>query len=365
MHVVIAPDSMGGLLRAREVAAALEEGWRRARPEDTVDRVPLSDGGEGLLDVLHRAEDRRVPVEVAGPLGHPVDAWVSVRGDGTAVVESSMACGLHLLAPEGRDPLRATTYGVGQLLDAAREAGATRILVGLGGSATVEGGAGALTGLGFRLRVADGSGLKVGAADLPRVRTIEPGWRSPAWDDLEVLLLADVRTRLADAAARFAPQKGATPEVVDRLAAGLAHWEAVVADQLDAGGLAEQPGSGAAGGLGHGLAAALRGARLVEGAGVVAELVGLDERLRTADVVLTGEGRVDATSLEGKVVGEVAARARAAGADVGVAAGAVDAAGLGAASAAWAVEAAPAASPEEAVRAVVGAAERLARRLGG
>jgi glycerate kinase len=349
VHVVIAPDSMGGLLRAREVAAAMEEGWRHARPDDTVDRVPLSDGGEGLLDVLHRAEDRRVPVEVADPLGHPVDAWVSVRGDGTAVVESSLACGLHLVAPDRRDPLRATTYGVGQLLDAAREAGASRILVGLGGSATVEGGAGALTGLGFRLRV----------------RTIEPGWRSPAWDDLEVLLLADVRTRLADAAARFGPQKGATPEVVDRLAAGLAHWEAVVADQLDAGGLAEHPGTGAAGGLGLGLAAALRGARLVEGAGAVAELVGLDERLRTADVVLTGEGRVDATSLEGKVVGEVAARARAAGADVGVAAGAVDAAGLGAASAAWAVEAAPAESPEEAVRAVVGAAERLARRLGG
>ena len=237
MRVLVAPDSMGGLLGARRLAAAIARGWQRARPDDEVVQVPMSDGGEGLLDVLHRPRDTRVEVEVAGPLGHPVDAWVSLRDDGTAVVESALACGLAHLRPEQRDPLRATTYGVGQLLDAARDAGARRVLVGLGGSATVDGGAGALTGLGFRLRVADGSGLKVGAADLHRVVTIERGWADPAWDDLEVEVLADVQTVLGDAARVFGPQKGATPPVVEQLDAALAHWADVVAAELGDGDL--------------------------------------------------------------------------------------------------------------------------------
>lgn len=320
MQVVIAPDGMGGVLPAGELAAALARGWSRQRPDDEVVTVPMSDGGEGLLEVLRGDEDRVETVEVAGPRGHPVEAPVLLRSDGTAVLESATACGLARLAPQWRDPLQTTTYGVGELLDAARLFGARRMLVGLGGSATVDGGAGALTALGFRLRVADGSGLKIGGADLHRIDRIERTWVDPAWDGVEVELLADVRTRLGDAARTFGPQKGATPEAVEHLEGALHAWRRVVARDLGAEGLDEQAGTGAAGGLGYGLAAGL-GARLVPGAQQVASLVGLDGALAAADLVITAEGVVDATSWDGKVVGEVCRRARHRGVPVVLAAG--------------------------------------------
>lgn len=265
----------------------------------------MSDGGEGLLDVVHRPEDRRIEVEVCGPDGLPVDAWFSLRDDGTAVVETALACGLHLLEGARRDPLRTTTYGVGQLLDAAREAGASRLLVGLGGSATVDGGAGALTGLGFRLRVADGSGLKIGGQDVHRITSIDRGWAA-GWEGIEVVLLADVRTSLHDAARRFGPQKGADEAAITTLEAGLEALAATVERDLAVDpDLATVAGSGAAGGLGFGLAAAL-GASFFEGAVAVADLVGLRDALAAADLVVTGEGRLDATSFDGKVIGTVA-----------------------------------------------------------
>lgn len=364
MQVLVAPDSMGGRLSSREVATAIAQGWHRVRPDDDVATTPMSDGGEGLLDVVHGPDDREVRVEVAGPLGRPVDAWFSLRGDGTAVVETAMACGLHLADPERRDPLRATTFGVGELLDSAREAGTRRLLVGLGGSASVDGGAGALTGLGLALRVADGSGLKVGAADLGRIDRIEQGWRHPDWEELEVVLLADVRTPLSRAARVFGPQKGATVDMVEHLQEALARWEQVVVRDLGGAGLAEQPGSGAAGGLGFGLAAAL-GATLMDGAPAVAGMVGLDERVADADVVITGEGRLDATSFDGKVVGEVLARATAAGCTTAVVAGAVS---LDAETDAPLndvdVERAAADTPDQARAELEAAGERLARRLG-
>lgn len=357
-RVVLAPDSMGGMLSAAEVGQALETGWRARRPDDQVTVAPMSDGGEGLLDVLHRPGDRRMEVEVAGPLGHPVMAALDLRDDGTAVVESARACGLALLPVDRRDPMRATTWGVGQLLEAARRAGAARVLVGLGGSATVDGGAGALSGLGMRLTVGDGSGLKVGAADLPRVAAIATGWRHAAWEELPVELLADVDTPLREAAARFAPQKGASAEQVDALAAGLGRWQQVVEHDLDAGDLAGRPGTGAAGGLGFGLAAALR-AELVPGARRVAELVGLDAHLDRADLVVTGEGRLDPTSFAGKVVGEVVSRCRAQGRPVAVVAGDV----VGAVPDDIMVVSARAGSPDAARDAVVAAGRALAERF--
>ncbi|MBW3658482.1 MAG: glycerate kinase [Actinobacteria bacterium] len=309
MKVVIAPDSFGGTLGPRAAASAIADGWRRARPDDELTTVPLSDGGEGLLDALAGPDDTWLTTEACGPMGHPLDTGLLLRGDGTAVIETALVCGLALVAPERRDPLQATTYGVGELLDAARDAGCTRLLVGLGGSATVDGGAGALTGLGFRLRVADGSGLKVGGRDLHRVRAAGHGWARDDWDEVEVVLLADVSTVLADAARRFGPQKGATPEAVALLERGLAAW-ADVAERDLAGGSALRglPGSGAAGGLGFGLAAGI-GGRLVPGAAAVADLADLDGALAGADLVVTGEGRLDATTAEGKVVTEVLARA--------------------------------------------------------
>ncbi len=252
-------------------------------------------------------------------MGNPASAgWLLV--DDTAYIESALANGLALVSRDARDPLRATSYGVGELLVAARGAGARRIVVGLGGSATVDGGAGALSGLGYALAVADGSGLKIGGGELHRIATIEPGRVSPGWDEVEVELLADVGIPLAEAAPVFAPQKGADEGAVEVLTAGLARFAEVAERDLDVGGLSRQAGTGAAGGLGFGLAAGV-GGRLRAGAPVVAAVVGLDEALRHADLVITGEGRVDATTATGKVVAEVATRAEAFAVDLAIVAG--------------------------------------------
>jgi glycerate 2-kinase len=305
VRVVIAPDGFGGTLAADEAAAAIAAGWRRVRPQDDPVTVPMSDGGEGLLRAVATPADTWQHVEVAGPHGHPVEAAWLVRADGTAVVESATACGLHLVPQDRRDPMLATTYGVGQLLEAVRRSGVRRVLVGLGGSATVDGGSGALGGLGFRVLVADGSGLRIGGDDLHRVDRIVPGW-SGDWRGIEVVLLADVTTPLPQAAATFGPQKGASPEQVARLAAALTTWADVVARDLTPGrDLRDVPGAGAAGGLGFALAAAI-GARFEPGAAAVADLVGLPAEVAAADLVVTGEGRLDVTTKAGKVVTHVA-----------------------------------------------------------
>lgn len=307
MMIVVAPDSFGGTLSAAEAAAAIAEGWMSRRPDDEVVVCPMSDGGEGFLDVVARPDDHVEIVEVAGPRGHPVAAQWLLRDD-TAYIEAARANGLALVDPELRNPLETTTYGVGELIAAARGAGATRIVVGLGGSATVDGGAGALGGLGYSLTVADGSGLKVGGGDLHRVAGVATTWVEPGWDDVEIDLLADVGIPLDRAAAMFGPQKGADDAAVQVLSDGLQRFAQVVEHDLDVAGLSGQPGTGAAGGLGFGLAAGI-GGRLRAGAPVVAGIVGLDDRLRRADLVITGEGRIDATTATGKVVAEVAARA--------------------------------------------------------
>ena len=309
MKIVVAPDGFGGSLSPREAADAIRAGWIRGRPGDDVELVPMSDGGEGLIAAITAPGDTWVPVEVAGPLGHPQDCGFLLRSDGAAVIESALACGLALVPPERRTPLSTTTYGVGQLIDAARRAGATRIRVGLGGSATVDGGSGALMGLGFRLRVADGSGLKVGGDALGGVSSVDPGW-SRIFSDLDIELLVDVGTPLLEAPRRFGPQKGARAGDLDRLTASLTRWAEVVELGLGAPAtLREQPGTGAAGGLAYGLAAGI-GARIVPGAERVGELVGLTGAVSDADVLVTGEGRLDATSRDGKVVEHVAAVAK-------------------------------------------------------
>lgn len=313
MRVVITPDSFGGTLTAAQAAAAVAQGWLDRRPSDEVVQLGMSDGGEGLVDVVrsaaaHWAEHH---VEVAGPRGTPVEAtWLSgrERRRTVAVVEVALACGLDLVPPDQRDPLLATSHGVGELLEAVRRHGVDQVLVGLGGSATVDGGIGALTGLGLRPLRADGTGLKVGGGWLRELDRIERGWLSSDWDGIDVDLLADVQTPLARAAVVFGPQKGADEEAVATLADGLDVVGDVVERDLDCPGLATRPGTGAAGGLGFGLSAAI-GGRLRAGAPVVAGLVGLDDAIREADLVITGEGRFDRTTAAGKVVAEVAARA--------------------------------------------------------
>jgi glycerate 2-kinase len=320
VKVIVAPDRFGAPLEARAAADAVADGWRRARPTDELVPLPVSDGGEGLLDAVAHPADRWLRHEVVGPHGQPVQADLLLREDGSAIIEAARACGLALLAPSDRTPGPATTFGVGQLLDAAREAGAPRILVGLGGTAAVDGGAGALTGLGFRLRVADGSGLKIGGGDLHRIRSIDHGWVGD-WRGVEVLLLASDRTLLGDAARRCGTAAGASDEEVAALARALEVWgEVAERDLAGRGRYRAVPGSGAGGGLGFGLACAL-GGRLVDGAATVADLQGLPAALDGADLVVTGGGPA-AASLEDGAVAHVAEAARAAGLPVAVIVGA-------------------------------------------
>lgn len=319
VQVVVAPDSFGGTLAAAEAADAITDGWALRRPEDDLVNVPLADGGEGTLAVVADEDDEVVEVEVAGPLGRPVRARLVLR-DEVAWIEAALANGLALVPHDRRDPLATTSHGVGELLEAARTAGATRVMVGVGGSATVDGGAGALTALGFRLAVEDGSGLKVGGGELAEIAQIGRDWVADEWDDVTVTVLADVATPLGEAAATFGPQKGADAAAVATLQEALATFARVVERDLAVPGLAERPATGAAGGLGFGLAAGL-GARLRAGAPLVADEVGLDEVLRHADLVITGEGRIDATTDAGKVVAHVRDRAVAYDVDVAIVAG--------------------------------------------
>ncbi|MDT3443957.1 glycerate kinase [Pseudofrankia sp. BMG5.37] len=306
LKVVIAPDSFKGSLAADRVAAALADGWLSARPGDEVVRLPIADGGEGTLDVFAAAVPgaRRRPVKVTGPDGAPdsrlVDAeWLSLPG-GTAVVELARGSGLPLLGAR-RDPLGAHTVGLGQLLAAALDDPATRqIIVTLGGSASTDGGTGALAALGARflddasapLPPGGGALSRLAAVDARGLRLAPPGG---------VLCLTDVDAPLCGphgAAAVFGPQKGATPDDIRLLDGGLRRLATLLGGEPDA------PGAGAAGGTGYGLAASW-GARLVPGAATVAEHAGLPAALADADLVITGEGRFDATSMSGKVVGGV------------------------------------------------------------
>ncbi|MFC4614467.1 glycerate kinase [Cellulomonas algicola] len=330
MRVLVAPDTFGSVLTAREVAATIADGWRAAAPHDDVDACPLADGGPGFVDTLHAAlGGQTVPVTVTGPLGEPAPA-VLLLVDGpsgrTAYVESAQAIGLPLVPPERRDPTRTTTRGVGELLVAAREAGARRVVVGLGGSSTNDGGAGMLVGAG--LDAAPGR-LDAGGGALAGLRPEELGGLRAlraAWADVDLVAATDVDVPLLGlqgASAGFAPQKGATPEqaqALERALADLAHAATTaLADDLRpdllagarpssaAARLTAAPGAGAAGGLGFGLA--LLGARVVPGAAFVADHVGLDDRLAASDLVVTGEGRFDWQSLHGKVAAQVAERA--------------------------------------------------------
>ena len=285
--VLCCPDKFRGSLTAQAAAAALAEGVERVgRPAL---QLPLADGGEGTLDVLcPEAADRR-PARVTGPLGAPVEAEWGMHGD-TAVVEMARASGLALVAGRN-DPLRATTFGAGELISAALDEGAERILVAVGGSATVDGGLGALEALDFDLRGA------------------------------EVVVACDVTTAFGDAARVFGPQKGADPAAVVELERRLAELAERYREVhgVEVRGL---PGAGAAGGLAGGLAAL--GARLVPGAELVSEVVGLRAALSIARLALTGEGRFDATSLAGKVVGHVLSEAQEHDVPVGLVAGDAD-----------------------------------------
>ncbi len=324
MRVLICPDKFAGTLSAVEAAAAVEAGWRARAPRDEVVTLPLADGGPGFIEVLAVAlGGNRLPVPTVDPLGRRVTGEILVVGD-TAYVESAQACGLHLLGRGERDPNRTTSYGLGVLLVAAMESGVRRVVVGLGGSATNDAGAGMLAALGAAPVTDTGLVLPYGGAALidcaglsgpPRVRA---GVSFVAATDVDNPL-----TGLHGASAIFGPQKGASLEDVMRLDAALERFASVLEKDLEVTELAARPGAGAAGGIGAALIAL--GGTVESGIGLVRDAVGLDAALDAADVVITGEGSFDHQSLRGKVVSGVAAGARDRGVPCVVLAGRVSA----------------------------------------
>lgn len=333
MRIVVAPDKFKGTLSAEQAAAAMAAGVRRVVEDPRIDLCPIADGGEGTVAAFVAAGATEVRTRVAGPLGAAVTA-VWARRAAAAVVEAAQANGLDLLVPTPASSLAATTEGVGQLVGAVLDAGCTELVLGIGGSATTDGGTGMARALGVRFL--DDSGRDPGAPDhgLERLATVDASGLDPRVWDLAVTVACDVDNPLTGptgAAAIYGPQKGAGPGEVTRLDAGLARLAAVLRATDPAtlpGGdriadLESTPGAGAAGGLGAG-AIAFLGGRLTSGADLVLDLVEIDAVLRGADLVLTGEGGLDAQSLRGKAPGVLAARARAAGVPVVAIAGTVD-----------------------------------------
>ncbi|MFF2655912.1 glycerate kinase [Kitasatospora sp. NPDC058032] len=323
-HVVVAPDKFKGTLEGAEAAARIAAGFRRAVPGTEVRELPVADGGEGTLAAALAAGFARVPAEVAGPTGLPVDAALAVRGT-TAVVELAQAAGLARL-PDGRTaPLTAGSYGVGQLIARAVGQGARRVVLGLGGSASTDGGAGLLQALGVSLLDADGAELPSGGAALRRLARIDPGPLARTLAGVEVVVACDVDNPLTGprgAAAVYGPQKGASREDLVVLEDGLTRFAEVVGAAVGRD-VREAPGAGAAGGVGF-AALALLGATVRPGIEFLLDLLGFDEAVRGARLVVTGEGCLDAQTLHGKAPAGVAAAAARAGVPVAAVAGRVE-----------------------------------------
>ena len=318
MRIVIAPDKFKGSLTAPEVADRVAAGARRADPSIEVVEVPAADGGEGTVDAAVAAGFERRTVSVSGPTGQPVDAAFALR-DGEAVVEMAQASGLDVLPGGEKDARGATSFGTGQLIAAALDAGAHRLVLGVGGSASTDGGAGLLQALGARLLDGDGAELRPGGAALAGLAAVDLANLDRRLTDTEFVLASDVDNPLLGrngAAAVFAPQKGASLEDVGALDAALARLVDVLSSQDDrlavpARVAAARPGAGAAGG--GGFAALALGAKRRPGIDVVLEFTGLADKLPGADAVITGEGSLDAQSLMGKTPIGVARLAEAAG----------------------------------------------------
>jgi glycerate kinase len=312
MRVVVAPDKFKGSLSAPEVAAHLAAGLTQAAPGTEVVQVPVADGGDGTLDAALSAGYRRVPVRAEGPTGVPVETAYAER-DGVAVVEMADVSGLRRL-PGGRPMARtASSYGTGEVVRAALDAGCRRIVLGIGGSASTDGGAGLVQALGARLLDAGGREVGRGGAALAAVESLDLAGLHPALGEAEVVVASDVDNPLLGprgAAAVYGPQKGASPADVADLDAALARWSQAVRTATGAD-VADQPGAGAAGGVGF-AAIAVLGATLRPGIDLVLDLVDFRAALPGADLVVTGEGSLDEQTLHGKAPAGVAAAARAA-----------------------------------------------------
>lgn len=313
MRILVAPDSYKGSVSALGVAEAMARGIQAVFPDVEVVKVPIADGGEGTVEALVAATNGRLLfADVRGPLGEPVRALWGVSGDGsTAFIEMAAASGLPLVPGDRRDPRITSTYGTGELLKAALDAGLRKVVIGIGGSATNDGGSGLARALGVRFLDADGADLMEGGGALARLARIDLVGLDPRLRECTVLVACDVDNPLCGprgASAIYGPQKGATPAMVAELDAALAHF-AHVATAATGRAIAEQPGAGAAGGLGAGLLY-FTPASLRPGVAIVLETTGFEALVQAADLVFTGEGNTDAQTAMGKAPVGVAAVAR-------------------------------------------------------
>lgn len=318
LRVLIAADKFKGSLTAVQVAERVTAGLRRVVPGLEVEALPVADGGDGTVAAAVAAGFERREVPVAGPLGQEVTAAFAVRGD-TAVVEMAEASGLQRLPAGVFAPLTASTYGSGELLRAALDAGARTIVFGVGGSATTDGGAGMLSALGARFLDADGEPVAPGGGGLADLASADLSGLDPRFASVEFILASDVDNPLTGpkgAPAVYGPQKGASPDDVEALDSALAHYAKVLEEAVGvkAAGYAASPGAGAAGGIGYG--ALLLGARFRPGIEVMLDVLGFAPALEWADLVITGEGSLDEQTLHGKAPAGVAAAARAKGKEV-------------------------------------------------
>lgn len=309
MRILVVPDSYKGSLSAREVADCMEQGILEALPEAQVYKIPIADGGEGTVEAIVTAAGGEYrELEVKGPLGEPVKAVYGILADRqTAVIEMAAASGITLIPKEQLNPLLTTTYGTGELIREALNQGCTRMIIGIGGSATNDGGVGMAQALGVRFLDEAGREVPLGGGNLDLIHKIDDSGMDPRIGDCEFIIASDVTNPLCGpdgASAVFGPQKGATPEMVELLDRNLLHYSKLISEQLGIH-VAELPGGGAAGGLGAGLMAFLH-AKMARGIDIVLEAAKFDEFVQEADLVITGEGRTDAQTAFGKTPAGVA-----------------------------------------------------------
>jgi glycerate kinase len=310
---VLAPDSFKESMTAKEVCIAMEKGIKKALPEAVCIQVPMADGGEGTVQSLVDATAGKIyPVTVTGPLGTPVEASFGILGDGeTAAIEMASASGIHFVNKDTKNPLITTTYGTGELIKAALDQGVGKIIIGIGGSATNDGGAGMAQALGVKLLDENGEELGFGGGALGRLATVDISGIDPRLKDTKIFVASDVTNPLCGekgASHVFGPQKGATSEMVQALDANLAHYAGVLKEQLGKD-IIDFPGAGAAGGLGAGLLA-FTSAELRSGIELVIDFTDLEQKVKMADFVLTGEGGIDFQTQYGKTPYGVAQAAK-------------------------------------------------------
>ncbi len=313
MKIVIAPDSFKESLTAMEVAQAIEKGFRQVLPEAQYIKLPMADGGEGTVQSLVDATSGSIiDVPVTAPLGNQVTGFFGLLGDGeTAVIEMAAASGLHLVPNEQRNPLITSSYGTGELIKAVLDRGVKHIIMGIGGSATNDAGLGMAQALGIKMLDQNGEQLGAGGGELSELAHIDVSGLDPRLADVSLEIACDVDNPLCGpkgASHVFGPQKGATPEMVKQLDANLAHFAKVLASDLDQT-VEHLPGAGAAGGIGAAFVALL-GAKLRPGIEIVMDAVNFDDVIADANLVITGEGRIDSQTIHGKTPIGVARKAK-------------------------------------------------------